>query len=540
MKYLLSFLAWLTVGYLGSGSTAWAQEATPPERFGDIPKDSVSVFSLEFAKMRSSKDFELWPWEVLEVVAKEQFGVSLESIEAIDGMVLMPSPEPEFGISIRTKEPFDIARLPEQMFSPIGSSPKDESLKFRDLVEAPMMRLMQREPTRVILGTPGALRRMTSSRLQPGGPFVQMVQQSPAILRLAVNLETLRDLISAFALADENQIPEEIFHDIEQTIDLTDNAMVELFPDPNTAMQLSLGTSGPDKTELLNKSLLRIRQAFLGMVSDAMLQDMEQGPSVSDQMNQAIKSYAARVRKVIDSESFWEVQDQRLVIKVEKNMGASYQVIGVMAGMLLPAVQSAREAARRMESSNNLKQMALALHNYHDAYTKLPAQAIVDPDGTPLLSWRVAILPFLGENELYQQFHLDEPWDSQHNIQLLDRMPDFYRNRSNPPVSGMTTYLTPIGQGVGLGPKGLKFRQLTDGTSNTLAIVDVDPELGVPWTKPDDLDITQQDALVWLRPEGSNAAFFDGSVRFLSPSIDLEILEALMTYAGGEAIPMIP
>jgi hypothetical protein len=96
-------------------------------------------------------------------------------------------------------------------------------------------------------------------------------------------------------------------------------------------------------------------------------------------------------------------------------LAAATSAVGV--GLLLPAVQKVREAAERSKSSSNLKQIILALHNYNDAYGgKLPAHAIYSKDGkTPLLSWRVAILPYIEQDNLYRQFHLDEPWDSEHN-----------------------------------------------------------------------------------------------------------------------------
>lgn len=367
-----------------------------------------------------------------------------------------------------------------------------------------------------------------------------MVQNSPAMLKLAVNLDTLRDLIAAFTLSDENQIPAELVDDIEAIIDLSDNVLVEFLPNPASALELSVGTGGADKTELLSKSLLRLRKEFVGYFSDSMMEEMNNDASVSDQMKQATKAYVTRMRKVIDNEMLWEVRDDRLVMKVEKSMMTSYQVIGAMAGMLLPAVQSAREAARRVEGSNNLKQIMLALHNYESVYKKFPARAIVDADKKPLLSWRVSILPFLEEQKLYEEFHLDEPWDSEHNIKLLDRMPKFYRNPSNPPAPGITTYLTFVGEGVGLSTDGLRIARITDGTSNTLALIDADPELGVPWTKPDDFDIKLLDETDLLRPEGSFGAFFDGSVQFLSPLIDLETFKALISHSGGEIIPRVP
>lgn len=517
-----------------------AQKIAPPERFGDIPADSIGAFSLEFAKMRLNKDFELWPWEVLDIAAKEQFGIRLDQIEAIDGMVLMPSPAPEFGLSIRTKVPFDIADLSDQILAPLEQAAKDAQIRFRDFSENPLMRVMQREPQRVLLGTQGALRRMTSSRLQPGGEFIGLVQNSPAIFKMAVSFETLRDLVSAFVLTEENQIPPELSEEMEQIIDLTDNLLVELYRDPANALRVSLGTSGADKTELLSKSLLRVRRQLTDLVMEQGTQEMEFDDSVSVEMKQAMTGYMNRIRKYIDNESMWSIQEDRVVMQFESSMLVNYQIIGVLSGLLLPAVQAARESARQMQSSNNLRQIMLALHNFHDANGRFPAQAIAQGDGNPLLSWRVAILPYLGEQALYNQFHLDEPWDSPHNIELLEQMPEFFRNPSNPPSAGMTTYLVPMGKGVGLSSEGLKLLEITDGTSNTLAVLDVDPQFAVPWTKPDDLDIRQNEVFDWLRAEGSNAGFFDGSVRLIDLEIDTEALEALMTRAGGEVIPFMP
>src|SRR5690606_35040423 len=148
-----------------------------------------------------------------------------------------------------------------------------------------------------------------------------------------------------------------------------------------------------------------------------------------------------------------------------------------------------REAARRTQSSNNLKQLMLALLNYESVYNQLPAHAIYSEDGKPLLSWRVAILPYIEEQALYEQFHLDEPWDSEHNKQLISQMPQFYLCPSVPldPKEGKTTYLAPVGKDLYFdGTKdGMQLRKITDGTSNTIAIVDADDDAAVIWTKPD-------------------------------------------------------
>jgi hypothetical protein len=145
----------------------------------------------------------------------------------------------------------------------------------------------------------------------------------------------------------------------------------------------------------------------------------------------------------------------------------------VMLALFLPAVRSAREYRERAQCTNNLKQIGLAMHNYHTVYDCLPPSAIVDKNGKPLLSWRVALVPYLESSDLYSKFHLDEPWDSPHNLTLLDKMPSCYACPSDATLKpGMTGYQAIIGPSTSFTPdfKPLRFADITDGTANTILI----------------------------------------------------------------------
>jgi prepilin-type processing-associated H-X9-DG protein len=215
---------------------------------------------------------------------------------------------------------------------------------------------------------------------------------------------------------------------------------------------------------------------------------------------------------------------------------------GVLIALLLPAVQSAREAARRAQCTNNLQQIALAMLNYESANNAFARPAIVGKDGQPLLSWRVAILPYIEQQELYNKFHLDEPWDSPHNKALVNEMPATYLcpSRRNP-EPGTTTYRTFVGKGAFFAKdQATAIANITDGTSNTIMVVEASE--AVPWTRPDSDLPFDPDARASLygagspHPGGFNATMGDGSVRFIKNSIAVEIFRALITRAGGEVI----
>lgn len=212
----------------------------------------------------------------------------------------------------------------------------------------------------------------------------------------------------------------------------------------------------------------------------------------------------------------------------------------VAVALLLPAVQSAPAAARRAQGVNNLKQIGLAMHNHHDAYKTFPAAYTTDKEGKPLLSWRVKILPFIEQEPLYRQFHLDEPWDSEHNKRLIPLMPQVYKAPGGNTGPGMTNYLTVRGEKtVFPGEKGIRLAGIIDGSSNTIMVVEVSDPKAVVWTKPDDFEYDQDHpvaGLVGLRRNGFNAAFCDGSVHFISQGIDAETLKLLFMRNDGRPI----
>ena len=221
----------------------------------------------------------------------------------------------------------------------------------------------------------------------------------------------------------------------------------------------------------------------------------------------------------------------------------------VAIALLLPAVNAARESARRVAGMNNLKQIGVAMHNFHDSYSGFPAAYSADKNGKPLLSWRVHILPFIGGQALYRQFKLDEPWDSPHNKKLIARMPAVYQAAGSRNSPGKTNYqAVRVGQTVmKLPPRamwgkkvpvGTSFREITDGTSNTAMVVETSDVKAVTWTKPDDLVPDVKDpakGIRGLRRNGFLLLHADGSVRFLADRVDPRVLKALFTRNGGEA-----
>jgi prepilin-type processing-associated H-X9-DG protein len=197
----------------------------------------------------------------------------------------------------------------------------------------------------------------------------------------------------------------------------------------------------------------------------------------------------------------------------------------------------ARVSAPRAQCVNNLKQIALAMANYEAAFGAFPPRVSRDPQGRPLLSWRVAILPFLEEQALYDRFHLDESWDSPHNRTLIDQIPSMFTCPSQAGWSrNQTLYQVLDGPGVFLdSTKPTRLGEIGDGPGETIAVVEAPSP--VPWTSPRDVPFRPGRPFpAWeaTHPGGFNASFVDGSVRFQKRSMPASELEALATRSGGE------
>jgi hypothetical protein len=188
---------------------------------------------------------------------------------------------------------------------------------------------------------------------------------------------------------------------------------------------------------------------------------------------------------------------------------------------------------------NQLKQIGLAMHNFHDVKGYLPPQALADKDGKKLLSWRVLILPYIEQSALYNEFHLDEAWDSPHNLKLAEIVPSVYLakdvKQSGPYKTRLVAPLT-VNSAFGKPGEATRFQDIRDGLSNTVLIVETAPENAVIWTKPEDIVVDVSSPLASIISATANGFFAligDGSARFFErANVDNEMLRGFLSIDG--------
>jgi Protein of unknown function (DUF1559) len=313
-----------------------------------------------------------------------------------------------------------------------------------------------------------------------------------------------------------------------------------------------------------------------------------------DSRNQAVAASEA-------VELAFQAADSLLDKAVIRSAGRFVQVranssldLSEVINLVAPAVSAAQSASRRQRSINNLKQIVLAIHNYASNNNHLPTPVLLKegPRKSFPYSWRVAILPYLEQDELYKQYNFEEPWDGPNNRRLLDKMPAVfsYPGPDGSPSSqthsayfvfdGEQAALSPVGAGHQAGmsammgtvepsavpspaaagrpgaaagiapganarparsgdkaPTAPTFESFTDGTSNTIMVVEAKRD--IPWTKPEDIPFDPKASVPDLGGFNANlfnAAFADGSVRTISNTINRNVLKYLITRGGGEVI----
>lgn len=218
----------------------------------------------------------------------------------------------------------------------------------------------------------------------------------------------------------------------------------------------------------------------------------------------------------------------------------------VLVICLLPSGGS-RAPSLRTECISKVKQITLALQNYHDIYGTFAPAYIADENGRPMHSWRVLILPFLEQGKLYDQYDFNEPWDGPNNSKLAAEIPRVFQCTSNYArgQSLMTSYVAIVGpESAWPGEKTTTLGDIKDGTSNTILVVEV-ADSGIHWMEPRDFHVLQMNASINAtagqgisskHAGGAHVGLADGTTRFVSPDWTPHTLKALFTISGGETI----
>jgi hypothetical protein len=524
------FMAW-------TGLVAWSwlaaadllrarEEAKPaalPADLAAIPSDGALVLSVRVADLLGSE----FGKPVRVKLARElqdgdrsfqrAFGVSLEHVERLS-MVFLDFPPREPLLFLHTTQPYE----PGKTILAAGKNVKTEKLQERTFYVGSDHAVLPLDGRSVVHGDVAEIRSLITHKkpAQEGGLAVALREAAGKhALTAGLNVKPLHDAIAGMLPAEA-----EPFKPLLQarwatlTTDLEESARADL----RAAFRAE--ADAREGLQSLNAAIVLARMA------------LTQGIKQMSQEKDTDK-IVAQLKQVQQSLLTAKVEQNGKTLQATANLKIEDNTLGVAA---LEAIQKVRSSATRVQDTNDLRQLALAMHNYADVNGHFPPHAVYSKDGKPLLSWRVLLLPYIEQNALYKEFHLDEPWDSEHNKKLIAKMPRLYAGPDEHAIKAHETfYQVFTGKGsVFDGKKGIRLQDIPDGTSNTLLIVEASES--VPWTKPADIayDPAKQPLprLGHMVENGFVAAFCDGSVRFITRKIKPATLRNLIIRNDGNVI----
>ncbi|MBD3673236.1 MAG: DUF1559 domain-containing protein [Planctomycetaceae bacterium] len=388
----------------------------------------------------------------------------------------------------------------------------------------------------VIFTKPTLLKKMMAAK---GGnsPLVTELQQVEASndIILVIDMSPLRDLIAglgAFMAMGQEGGPDPNLALGLKVVSELKTLTITAGITSDSLLSISLvGESAETMTEA-NQKLDELAQMGRGLYQMQKPGLMQAESPLAESDKQSLLAVADEVVAGITN----KVEGTRLTVSVPKP-----EKLNDLPDILKPMIGQAQNAQVRMQKKNNLKMIGLAFHNYHDVNNGFPGAGSDFSGEKQGLSWRVHLLPFLDQQALYSQFHLDESWDSEHNASLIAQMPDVFKS---PEVTeeGKTAFQLFVGKGAAFeGDKGLAFRDFTDGTSNTILTMETSPEKAEYWTKPGGIPFDEEKLLDYFQTPYDYGFLYgrvDGSVQTVQ-DLDkkLETFKIMITRNGGEVAP---
>jgi len=521
-----------------------------------VPPDAVGFVHVRLADLWKNEMFsglrKTWERAGNKVLGAidTQFAPAPSSISRITAFVLLDDPMKEpavFGI-LAFSQPFEPAKvlqthLPEAKKAMAGNRPVYTDMDKGIEIAFPDNR-------HILIGQAGTLAGYFARKSPAEGPMAR-----------ALKLAETRPVVAAANIAGLpippgalDQIPAEVrpllkAEQVMIALDLGNESKLEVragYKDAAAAGDAEEAVKA--LVEIGRKELTKLRSEMEAKLLDPNIKTPRPAGELPEAIGTAFALGAlGRVDDILSDPKLVlrEGKDLAFAASMPKELGAAgggFAAIGL--GLALPAIQKVRAAAARSQSQNNLKQIGLGIHNYLDANNHMPAD-ILDKNGKPILSWRVAILPYIEQDNLYRNMKLDEPWDSENNskfskMQIKTFLSPNATQTMDKDGYSLTNYLAASGKGAAFEPgKKMKIADFTDGLSNTIFVVDSAD--AVAWAKPGDLALDFTKALPKFESAGktgiANVLLGDGSVRTISlKTITEKTLKGAFTRDGGEVL----
>ncbi len=496
-----------------------------------IPRSAVAGAAVFPKKLAANPNFKAFPHEVVTAWGKKELGFDPMLITEVT--FILRKIEPFNGDNPSDQQPGWAAVLHFEEMQGLSGAMIDQLEKksiggktvFSGIDGGPSFMVF--DESTLIIGNETWFSELITTPRQ--GELVEMFA-NPEVTGQWVtfaNIKEMRPILTEiFKAFDDYELPSQVA-DFRQIPNLVDALEIGLDLDGKIESKLLVHAANPDAAQRVSDIVAEGMQ--YGKV--ALLAQVTSQLDLEDPVQAATLAYTRRVAEKYEAKLTPTINGSDLTVTLNEEILA----LPVLLGMVGSMTQS-MEFERKMTPELQLRETALAFHNYTDAYGKFPATTINNENGKPLFSGRVAILPFLEQNALYSQLRLDEPWDSEHNSELTSVVIPTYGMNAN----GNATVMFPVFPGsIWDDGGGKSFRDVIDGTSNTILAIQVPDGSTISWADPKPWEISESDPMrdVFGDRDEVVVAMADGSSRVLKRAeMTNEKLKAMLTIAGGEVI----
>ncbi len=511
--------------------------ATAPQKIDltYVPQDAVAAVVIQPKCLLTGPQVEKLPSQMFGFI-KSGLGFEPKDVEQAMFLIALPDPafgpanaDPRFASIVKFNDSVDAAQLLAKI-SADGEETTLEGKKARVSNKLGSLSCVVLDDRTLLISSVANLRWVLTAKKNAGGELCKLlaVADTAPEFQIALAVQPIRPIIQK-GLSQNRKLPPAL-QSLTKIPALADSVVATATKTATGGMQIKItaNCANEQSATALEETLKQALETARAMI-EAQIKSAPPGkaqPGTIDASNKFLATLQPNRT------------ENRVEIQTEAQSAPA--AISVVTALVIPAIQAAREISGRYAAENNLKEIGLAMLNYESSEKHLPAEALYDQSGKPLLSWRVYLLPYFQEDELYKQFHLDEPWDSESNKKLIDKMPTVFEDPRSHLAPGMTQYQAVVGPHcVFEGTEGTKLASITDGTSRTIGVVEVARDKAVPWTKPEDWELDTQNPLKGLADDPGNiflALFMDGHVQVISRTNDPATLNALFTRNGGEPV----
>jgi beta-lactamase regulating signal transducer with metallopeptidase domain/type II secretory pathway pseudopilin PulG len=514
------------------------QAAKEPLSVAWVPRDAVVVAAIRPARLLAAPLMSSirGPLEQLQEAAVKQFGASIDHIEQVTVFILAH----DEGARWHVAEPVAVVRLDaatqaDAMLKALFPNMQEQEFGGRKIVQdekQPTHFAFRADERTLVLATDvGHMRRVIvggPANAAKAGWWDDWKSVELADAAVLVNVEQIRGPLNQ-ELARGPALPGPMMT-LAPLLSDANTATLALQVGNQLSMRAAISSGSAENAQKVKDTV----SAVVTLAKNAVSQGRAEASRLANAKESALLLGSLEIVEDLLNSVKVEQRDAHVTATARIDSDAAERLIA----LTLPAITQARAAARRAQAMNNLKQIALAMHNYVSTHKTFPPAVLYGPDGKTPYSWRVALLPYLEQESLFRQYNFNEPWDSETNKKVLAKMPLVYRDPGDPEDTQSPSYFALTGPTtVFSGRVGTGIVKITDGTSNTLMIVEAQRD--IPWTKPEDIPYAADKPVPKLGghfPDIFLGAMCDGSVRAIAQTIDEKVLRGLITKDGGERV----